>query len=393
MKIKNYIWVVLIIGLIAVPSAAQKRRSEKRTRVSRVSTTQHATPAQSLSTTERAAALDTSISSTCAETAPSTPKTLTHNTQVFSPQRIASTLNGVWIGRVSGEYDPQLFAPDGFLNVDYYMIVDINRGESFVYQEFTSRRSGAGFQAAPGASKWTYVWCAKENYETKSPRQVHDFVKVSDNVQDGKVLLTNSTGLTFAPGESLVLESAWQKLVAAKFFDDPKRSLAYAGVLFKPITMGTVQSAGGGSLFELRLVGEYRGSGETAAKFIPGEPIHNVEQAHFLGLAGTGTSTASATSRATARAAIATTSESSGDFLISSFGLGNEMIGPKDDAVLAVFSTQMAFDKVVIGPLGTGSLTPTPISSPAAKAAPAKSTPPAKSGSSGTTRAGQRQQR
>lgn len=376
MKIKNYIWVVLIIGLIGIPAMAQKRRPEtsKRTRVSRVPTSQHAAPAQSLSAAERTAALDTSISSTCAETAPTTPKTLTHNTQVFSPQRIASTLNGVWIGKVSGEYDPQLFAADGFLNVDYYMIVDINRGESFVYQEFGSNRSGAGLQAQPGAPKWTYVWCARENYETKSPRQIHDFVKVSDNIQDGKQLLTNSTGLTFAPGEQLVLSNAWQKLVAAKFFDDPKRSLAYAGVLFKPITMGTVQSAGGGSLFELRLVGEYRGSGETAAKFIPGEPIHNVEQAHFLGLTGSGTSTASASpSSTTARTAVATTTESSfGDFLVAAFGIGNAMIGPKDDATFELFSTQMAFDKVVIGPLGTGSLTPGVVTAPAAKAAPAK---------------------
>ena len=45
--------------------------------------------------------------------------------------------------------------------------------------------------------------------------------------------------------------------------------------------------------------------------------------------------------------------EGSGDFLSASVELGNAMVGPKDDAVAAVFSTQMSFDKVVIGPLSS----------------------------------------
>jgi hypothetical protein len=123
-----------------------------------------------------------------------------------------------------------------------------------------------------------------------------------------------------------VLSDVWQKLVDDKFFDNPNRSLAYAGVLFNPVTMKTIASAGGGSLFELRLVGEYRGSGQTAAKFAPGEPIHNVEQANFLALPG------------------------SGDFLVATFGLGNPMIGPKRD-FNASGLPPLFFDKVVIGPL------------------------------------------
>jgi hypothetical protein len=337
--IKNSIWLVLIIGLIAIPAVAQKRRPEtsRATRASRPSQKLSASeraaavpskPAQSLSPTERATALDTSLSTTCAETAPAAPRALAHDANVFSPQRIANTLHGVWIGKVSGEHDPQLFAADGFLNVDYYMVVDVIRGEAFTYQEFTSRRSGAALQAAPGAPKWTYVWCARQNYETTSPRQVHELTKVSNNVQDARTLITNSTGLTFAPGEEIVLSNVWQRLVAIKFFDDPNRSVAYAGVLFDPVTMGTVQSGGGGFLFELRFVGEYRGSGQTAAEFAPGQPIHNVEQGHFLGISGPG------------------------DFLVASFGLGNPMIGPKSDFDAPPFSTQMAFDKVVMGPLG-----------------------------------------
>lgn len=369
MKIKNYIWLVLIIGLIGVPTVGQKRRAEtsKGVRAAKpapVLSASHRAPskttAQSISAAERTAALDTRIQTTCAETAPQSPKTLSHDTSVFGAQRIASTLNGVWVGRVSGEYDPQLFAPDGFLNVDYYMVVDIQRGEAFTYQEFGNKRSvaAAGLTPKPGAPKWTYVWCARENYETKSPRQIHEFTKVSNNVQDAARVITNSVGVTFTPGQSVVLQTVWQQLVDAKYFDDPKRSLAYAGVLFKPITLGSVPATGGGSLFELRMVGEYRGSGETAAKFIPGEPIHNVETAHFLGLTKT--------------TSFAQEVESgSGDFLSASYALGNEMTGPKDDAVLAVFSTQMAFDKVVIGPLDTTFATPT-IASPGKVESPTK---------------------
>jgi hypothetical protein len=258
-------------------------------------------------------------------------------------------VNGIWLGKVSGEYDPQLLAQDGFLNVDYYMIIDGQRGQAFVYQEFTDRRSGAAFTAKAGAPVWTYVWCARENYQTKSPRQVHTFTKVSDNVDDARVLLSNSVGVTIANTENVVLSDVWKQLVDAKFFDDPNRSLAYAGVLFNPVTMGTVSSSGGGSLLELRMAGEYRGSGETAAKFIPGMPIYNVEMGHFLGVSSGATLASNSSSTPNSRA-LATTS-TSGDYLVSSTEFGNQMIGPKPDADVAVFSTQMAFDKVVIGPL------------------------------------------
>jgi hypothetical protein len=382
MKIRNYVWLVLIIGLISIPSAAQRRRPETATGT-RVSSTK---PPQDLTASEQTAALDTSLSTTCAETAPLAPKVLAHDANVFAPQRIASTLNGVWVGKVSGEYDKQLFADDGFLNVDYYMIVDISRGEAFTYQEFGDKRSAASFQPKAGAPKWTYVWCARENYQTKSPRQIHEFTKVSDNVQDARSILTNSVGVTFSGGEPVVLSNVWRKLVDSKFFDDPNRSLAYAGVLFNPLTMGTVQSGGGSTLFELRMVGEYRGSGQTAAQFVPGVPIHNVEQAHFLGISGAGISTASGGPRRGPRSTVTTTE--SGDYLTASYSLGNEMIGPKDDAVLAVFSTQMAFDKVVIGPLGSSATSPTTTSPRTGRQ---RAAAPAKNVSPNTTRAGQRQ--
>jgi hypothetical protein len=372
MKIKNYIWLILVIGFTGTQAAAQRVPSKP---AQRQSAHRAPAPAQGgLTAAEIANALDTSIATTCSATAPSAPRALSHNAQVFSANRVASTINGVWLGKVSGEYDPQLFAKDGFLNVDYYMIIDISRGEAFVYQEFTDRRSGAAFTPQPGAATWAYTWCAKENYQSPSPRQVHSFTKVSDDVNDARDILANSVGVNVTG--DVVLSEVWQKLVDAKFFDDPNRSLAYAGVLFNPVTMGNVQTAGGGSLFELRMVGEYRGIGETAAKFVPGEPIFNVERGHFLGLsAGSGTTTASSSrGRARAPRALVATAESEGDYLVASTELGNEMEGAKSDAQVAVFSTQMPFDKVVIGPLSLkafGTVTP----AAAAKVAPSDKAP------------------
>lgn len=329
--IKNYIWVGLIIGLLAIPLAAQTGRTQ----------------ASRMSVAERATAVNTSLAATCSQTAQKTatvPRALGHEAKTFTPERVAATLNGVWIGRVSGEYDPQLLAKDGFLNVDYYMIVDVKRGEAFVYEEVTDRRSGV-FKAKAGAPRWSYVWCAKENYKSTSPRQVHEFVKVSDDVQDAREILSKSVGVKFTAGE-VVLSEVWKSLVDTKFFDDPKRSLAYAGVLFRPITMGSIES-GGGSLLELRMVGEYRGNGQTAAKFIPKEPIRNVEAGHFLGV-----SMSSQEVRQLGRQAVAANIDSTGgDYLSASTQFDNAMVGPKADADVSVFSTQMSFDKVVIGPL------------------------------------------
>ena len=340
-KIKNYVWVVLIIGVISIPLAAQRRPATARA------------TGQRMSVTQRASALNTSLATTCAARAPQSAMVLSHDARVFANDRVANTLNGVWVGRVAGEFDPQLIAKDGFLNVDYYMIVDIKRGQAFVYEEVTDRRSFGPLRARRGAPTWSYVWCARENYKTPSPRQVHEFVKVSDNVQDARQILNNSLGTRFTGNQEIVLSDIWARLVEAKFFDDPKKSLAYAGVLFKPITLGTVESTGGGSLLELRMVGEYRGSGQTASRFIPGVPVHNIETGHFLGLSLSAPEFRQVRNlgRLSAEA-----EAGSGDYLSASTELTNAMVGPKSDAEVAVFSTQMAFDKVVIGPLApTGS--------------------------------------
>jgi hypothetical protein len=248
------------------------------------------------------------------------------NKQAISMDRIERTLNGVWRGRVKGNYDRKLLAKDGTLNVDYLMVVDVKRGEALVFEQFGANRSAATLRAKPGAPVWSYITCGKAQYKPRNmPAQVHEFVKVSDNIEDARALLSSSTKMAFdAKSGEVVLSDIWQRLVESKYFDDKSRSLAFAGGFFK-LKMGNVPSAVGGSLFDLNMQAEYRGSGQTVAKFTPGEPIRGVEQGQFLGV-----------------------SMNQGDFLISSLKNGLPM---KKGGVDSSNDIDMFFDKVVIGPL------------------------------------------
>lgn len=327
MKIKNYILFVLILGLIGIPSAAQKVPT--RTKKDRPTSpqTERKRPGRDktkkdMSVLQLASILDTNLTRTCDEKAPRVaPSVNAHKDNVFSIERIEKTLTGVWRGRVKGNYEKTLLAKDGFVNVDYYMIVDAKRGEALVFEQFGSTRAAP--QARSNAPTWSYVFCGKENYKPRHPPQVHEFHKVSDNVEDARALLSTSTGLKFAENSDFVLSDIWRQLVDTKYFDNPRRSLAYAGGLFKPFKIGNVPNEGG-SLLEMDIRAEYRGSGLTAARFEPGVPMHGVEKGKFLGV-----------------------ETSSGDYLVSSFDAG---------VVMAKESTQgglidMFFDKVVIGPL------------------------------------------
>jgi hypothetical protein len=271
-----------------------------------------------LSAQQLQAVVDTTLKG-CADKAPVVPQTAA---QVFSEDRIERTLNGVWRGRVSGEYDKQFLATDGYLNVDYYMIVDVAQHEALVFEQLGSKRAVAA--ATSNAPVWSYQMCGRDRYLPAHPAQVHEFQKVSDNVGDARALLKTSTGLTFADSSQLVLSTVWQQLVNAKYFDTG-RAKAYAGALFKPFEIGPVANqAGGATLFSMKYQAEYRGAGETAAKFQRGVPIHGVEQGQFLGV-----------------------TVSSGDFLVSSLGNGVEFQKVATDGGLI----NMFFDKVVIGPL------------------------------------------
>lgn len=306
--IKKYTWLVLIIGFAGIPAAAQ-----------RVQTRQ----TQDLTAAERTAALDTRLLTTCREKPPGLAKVRAHNPQVFSEDRIERTLTGIWRGKVRGNYDKRFVGRDGFVNVDYFLVVDAKRGEALVIEQFGAKRSAP--QAKSNSPKWSYVFCGKENYKPRHPAQVHQFEKVSDNIEDAREILKASTGLAFEGRGELVLSDVWKRLVETKYFDDPQRSLAYAGGLFKPFKINSVPSGPRGSLLEMDMQAEYRGSGETAATFQRGEPIRGFERGKFLGV-----------------------STSSGDFLVASFGLGLEVTVAKESSE-GLFS--LVYDKIVIGPL------------------------------------------
>jgi len=329
MKIKNYIWLVLVIGFTGIQAAAQRVPSK---------------PAQGLSASESAVAVDTSLEVTCSQQTPKISRDLAHNAQVFSAERIETTLTGVWHGRVSGNYEKEFLAEDGFVNVDYYMIVDAKRGEALVFEQFGSTRAAPA--PKPGAPVWSYVTCGRENYTPRHPAQVHEFRKVSDNLEDARDILKTSTGLTFANNGELVLSDVWQKLVDTKYFDDPKRSLAYAGGFFKPFKVGNVPVPGG-SLLEMDMQAEYRGSGMTAARFERGVPIRGFERGRFLGV------TASSGGVSLRRAHGSRQGEGGGDFLVSSFAIGSAVETEKEEvnALNSAPRISMTYDKVVIGPL------------------------------------------
>ena len=297
-KIKTYILIVLVLGLIAIPSAQSASQ-------------------QGLSARQLADVVNTNLNA-CRTKTPIVPQ---RTARAFSINRIERTLHGVWRGRVKGNYDTRLLAKDGFLNVDYCMIVDTKRHEALVFEQFGPNRAIARGKA--GAPDWTYVMCGEEKYLPRHPAQVHEFQKVSDNIEDARELLRTSTGLTFDDNRGLELSAIWKRLVDSKYFDTP-RSLAFAGSLFKPFEIEVVSNEERGSLLAMKIQTEYRGGGQTAARFQPGVPMRGFEEGHFIGV----------TTR-------------SGDYLVSTIGNGVAMRKAVTDGGLI----HMFFDKVVIGPL------------------------------------------
>lgn len=336
--IKNCIWLALVIGFTGIQVSAQRVPSKRAQRLAAPAQQGlSAAPAQQqgLSESEKAAAVDTSLETTCSQQSPKMSRNLAHNSQVFSVDRIERTMTGIWHGRVSGNYDQQFLTEDGFVNVDYYMIVDAKRGEALVFEQFGDTRAAPVPRA--GAPVWSYVTCGRENYTPRHPAQVHEFFKVSDNIEDAREILKTSTGQTFnGPGE-LMLADVWKQLVDTKYFDNPDRSLAYAGGFFKPFKFENVPVEGG-SVLDMDMQAEYRGSGQTAATFEQGEPMRGFERGRFLGVS---TSSANA-------------SQGAGDFLVASFSLGGlvEIVKIIEEIFLnSVPRMTMTYDKVVIGPL------------------------------------------
>ncbi len=259
------------------------------------------------------------------------PAVAQESVTTFSEDRIKKTLHGVWKGRVSGEYDEKFLAEDGYLNVDYYMVVDTERSEVLVIEQFSDERSApeasAELRAAGKLPVWSYLMCGKEQYKPAHPRQIHEFQKVSNDTDDARGLLGNSTGLRIADADfkerGLVISDAWEQLVAGQYFDN-RRFPAYAGGLFKPFEIRNKVNDRGVGVFEMRFDTELRGGGGTAAEFESGVPIHGWETGQFVGV-----------------------STGSGDFLIASASNGAEWKKVSTSGgIIDVF-----FEKVVIGPL------------------------------------------
>jgi hypothetical protein len=245
----------------------------------------------------------------------------TSNAKAFPKDRIAKTLNGVWRGRVIGD--------DGEVGVDYFWINDMKRSEGLIIAQRSNKVTLQAATAAASAPKFSYLMCAHEEYvPSKATPQVHEFVKVSDNIDDAPSILEKATGLKLNMKGRPTLSDLWQGLVKEKYFSDPRfadeHGIAYAGGLFKPMEIQPVASAIGPALLSLKWEAEYRGGGATSLKFTNDVPVLGVEYAQFVG-----------------------TTTPSGDFLVSSPGNGRlwkveATKGGKYD---------LAFDKVVIGPL------------------------------------------
>jgi hypothetical protein len=247
------------------------------------------------------------------------------NLKAFPRNRIAKTLNGIWLGKVLGD--------DGHVGVDYYLLNDVKRGEAIIIAQRSGKETVTGLapQLVEKAPKLSFLMCAHEGYyPSKDTPQLHLFTKVSDNLNDAPKILQQSTGLTLATRQP-TLSNLWKALVAQDYFNEVRFSdshgAAYAGGLFKPLALQSVASELGRSApsqISIKWEAEYRGGGATSLKFTNDVPVYGVEYAQFVG-----------------------TSASGGDFLVSSPGNGKLW---KVEAFRGA-TYDIAFDKVVLGPL------------------------------------------
>ena len=237
------------------------------------------------------------------------------NAKEFTRSRIAKTLHGMWRGRVLGD--------DGHVGVDYFWIMDTKRSEGLIIAQRTGKETMAGLQPIAKAPKLTYLMCAHEGYfPSKDSPQIHEFVKVSDDIKDAPKIVQEATGVKLRKPRP-TLSDLWQELVATGYFRNLPHS-AYAGGFFQPIQIEQVANAAGAAGVSVKWNGEYYGGGSTSIKFTPDVPIQGVEYAQFVG-----------------------TTASAGDFLVSSPGNGNLW---KVEAFSGA-EYDLAFDSVVLGPL------------------------------------------
>jgi hypothetical protein len=297
-------WLPLCCGLLLLPAASAAQRP--------------------LSKAQTKSVVSTSLDA-CGEIMATTSKIPKTSKKAVTKDRVTKTLHGIWRGRVTGQYPAQLETADGSLNVDYYWIIDMKRGEALVLERLTPQRT-VPRPARQGRPTFSFLMCGREGYLPRHPPQVHTFEKISSSVQGAAGILRNSTGVRMAtadPSGEISLTSAWGEMLGAKYFERAGLQ-AFAGALMKPFVIGSVPTADGPPLVSMKYSAEYRGGGMTAARFEPGVPIRGQEAGAFVA-----------------------TSTASGDFLVASMTDGEAMMKETtENGVIA-----MTFDKVVIGPL------------------------------------------
>lgn len=306
---KTYAWLVIGCGLtLTLPAAQAQDRGVRTLSTDQLTTVTRTDP--NLCDNKRALAGPAGVIPL-------------RNARAVPTDRVSKTLHGIWRGEVTGAYPKQYLARDGKLNVDYYWIIDTAKNEALIVEQLTSARSLPETRAA-NAPRFSFLMCGEEGYVPRHPRQVHTFIKISDNVEDAATLLNKSTGLrSSGPPGSFSLGEAWRNLVSERYFSRATFP-AYAGGYFKPFEITTVPNAIGPALVELKYEAEYRGSGATAAQFRSDQPIRGAESAQFMGVGAP-----------------------NGDFLVASFGNGKAWKKEASEGG----AIELAFDKVVIGPL------------------------------------------
>jgi hypothetical protein len=232
----------------------------------------------------------------------------------------------MWRGQVFGDYHKDL-------RVDYFWIIDTQRNEGLIIAQRTGQESTAGLKLlVADPPKISYLMCANEGYlpSSEGGSQIHEFVKVSDSIENAQRVLTKATGVKFGQVRKArsALSDLWKVIVASGYFQSLP-AVAFAGGLFKPMRIELVPSAIGPAQVSMSWDSEYYGGGTTWIKFTPGVPMKGVEYTQFVG-----------------------TTATAGDFLVASPGNGKLA---KVEA-MSGGDYDLAFDAVTLGPMQDGSL-------------------------------------
>ena len=262
----------------------------------------------------------------------------TRNAREFPTDRIARTLNGMWRGQVIGSPLDSKYDKGKEGNVDYFWIIDTKRNEGLIIALRNSNNSTAGLKLpVANPPKLSYLICPHDGYIPNGERgaEIHEFVKVSNSIEDAPRVLARATGVKFGTGRG-TLSDMWKVIVASGYFKSLP-AVAFAGGLFKPMRIENVPSPNGPAQLSLSWDSEYYGGGTTWIKFTPGVPMKGVEYTQFVG-----------------------TTATAGDFLVASPGNGKMA---KVEA-RSGGDYDLAFDAVSFGPLQGGAVASSPSRQP-----------------------------